>query len=147
MYLIMKCEELCDGWECDANRIPLAVVADWKDWIQRNPVHTYEVYQIVGESLELIKGYHQNLEDGMALYWWGKDENPEEVSPTVIRKYPNYTRNNILLPSIEKIIKKAKRDGENFDDSLSNCGYIAWTMNDNYYVYGEYSDNHYTLGY
>lgn len=148
MYLIMKCEELNDGWECDANRTPLAVVSDWKYFIKLNPLDSYEVYQIVGESLELIKRYDECLEDGMAFYRWEKDDNPEEVAPTVIQKYVGKTRYNPIPRLVEKEMKQAKASDENFDDSLENCGHITWTNNNGtYYVYGEFRDNHYSIGY
>ena len=31
-YLIVKCEPLNDGWECDANRTPITMVDDWRQW-------------------------------------------------------------------------------------------------------------------
>ena len=31
-YLVIKCEELGDGWECDADREPLCVTEDISKW-------------------------------------------------------------------------------------------------------------------
>lgn len=143
MYLIMKCEELNDGWECDANRTPLAVVNDWKYWIKCNPTNYYEVYQIVGESPELIKRYDECLEEGMALYSWSEDSDPESIEPTIIKKYVGKTRNGMIPTMVEKHMKGAK----NIENWLESCGHITWNKGGNYFVYGEFRDGHYSLGY
>lgn len=56
-YLIVKCEELLDGWECDASRTPMYVTNDWK---QNRPKYRFEVYEIRSSgSLKLIKHYDE----------------------------------------------------------------------------------------
>lgn len=55
-YLIVKCEELSDGWECDANRIPVCITDDWRKIELDYP---FEVYKILPSGfLTLIKDYY-----------------------------------------------------------------------------------------
>ena len=55
-YLIMKCEELNDQWETDADRIPVTMVDDWKKWEKEfKPKWFYEVYELINNSFTLIK--------------------------------------------------------------------------------------------
>lgn len=42
-YLIVKCEPLSDGWECDANRIPLCVIDNLNEYKGK---WGYEIYEI-----------------------------------------------------------------------------------------------------
>ena len=77
MYLIMRCDELGDQYECDANREPIAITSDWKDWLkENNPDYLFEVYSWDGTSMECIKDYDSFMEEGMAFYWWyeGKED-------------------------------------------------------------------------
>lgn len=55
MYLIVKCDELWDQYECDANRKPLCVVTDYNPYKK----HGYEVYKIDRKTgnLTLIQEY------------------------------------------------------------------------------------------
>lgn len=50
-YLIVKCEPLSDGWECDANRIPLCVTdnpdAYKGEW-------GYEIYEIRSDGRTIL---------------------------------------------------------------------------------------------
>ena len=141
-YLVVECNELCDGYECDANRTPRFITDDWKN-------HTYdydfEVYEILenGEIGKKIKSYDNYLETGMALYYWSEDEDCEEVSPTVIYKYPNTTNKNKVPEEVKKYIKK----GNDVYDNLISSGDITFYIDGKYYVYGKYSDNHYSFGY
>ena len=144
-YLIMKCEELGDQWECDCNRTPITMCEDWQKWYQQNKniKYDFQVYEFKNNSFELIKEYTTPMEEGMALYYWTEEQDPEKDSPTIIYKYKNYTRKDSIpkecLPFIEK--------GTDLDDSLLNCGIIDFYIDTNYYVYGEYNDNWYSLGY
>ncbi len=55
-YLIMKCEELNDQWETDADRIPITMVDDWKKWEKEfKPKWFYEVYEFNNNNFTLIK--------------------------------------------------------------------------------------------
>ena len=57
MYLIIKCDELGDQWECDAKRIPLRIVTDYSPYME----YGYEVYKIDKKTgnLTLIQEYDE----------------------------------------------------------------------------------------
>ena len=56
-YLIIKCDELGDQWECDAYRTPLGITNDislWKD------LRGYDIYKIKSNGkLEMVKDYEE----------------------------------------------------------------------------------------
>ena len=53
-YLVIKCEELSDQWECDADRVPVYVGDNIKKY--QNP--GYEIYKInIDGTLEKIQDY------------------------------------------------------------------------------------------
>ena len=52
-YLIIKCTELCDQYECDAYREPICITDNYDDFNK----YGYEIYKICSESLVLIKEY------------------------------------------------------------------------------------------
>ena len=54
-YLVIKCEELSDQYECDAFRKPLCVTDDISKWEAK---FGYEIYRICENGkLRLIKEY------------------------------------------------------------------------------------------
>ena len=152
LYLIMRCDELNDQYECDADRTPIAIVEDWKDWANNHITdYDYEIWEYDGSEFSRIKEYDEGIEEGMALYYWEDSENPEVYAPHVIAKFPSFTRNTAVPLIVKETIKKGAYtcdEEEGVDDNLISCGYITWyNKEDRYYVYGKYSDNHYSLGY
>lgn len=152
LYLIMRCDELGDQYECDADRTPITLVEDWKDWAKNHtPDYAYEVWQYNDDNtFSCIKEYGA-LTEGMAFYYWDEEEDCEENKPHIIAKFPSLTRKSAVPSIVKQTIKKGAYtwDGEEgVDDELTNCGFISWDNKEHrYYVYGEYSGNHYTLGY
>ena len=60
-YLIVKCKPLNDQWESDAHRTPMFLVDDWKQWAQtRKSKFYFEVYEIRGNSLKLVKDWEDD---------------------------------------------------------------------------------------
>lgn len=58
-YLIVKCEELNDQYECDAYRTPITMTANWKNWCKvKKPKFLFEVYEFVNDNFKLIKEYY-----------------------------------------------------------------------------------------
>lgn len=45
-YLIVRCTDLYDQNECDADRRPLVLVDDWEKWVSAHPKEHYEVYKV-----------------------------------------------------------------------------------------------------
>lgn len=56
-YLIVKCVELGDQWECDADRKPITLVDNWRKYLKSHRKGFYEVYELQGDKFVLIKGY------------------------------------------------------------------------------------------
>lgn len=51
-YLIVKCEPLCDQFECDAHRIPICTTMDYSGY----DAEQYEVYAIYKDGrIKLIR--------------------------------------------------------------------------------------------
>ena len=55
-YLIMKCDELSDQYECDADRSPVCLADNWTYYNE----YGYEVYEVLkNNTFKLIKSYEQ----------------------------------------------------------------------------------------
>ena len=56
MYLIIKCDELSDQWECDAYREPICITEDYSQYNKLG----YEIYEILADgNLRNIKDYDE----------------------------------------------------------------------------------------
>lgn len=54
-YLVVKCEELSDQYECDADRTPICITKNYKPYDD----YGYEIYEIMSDGkLKLIKDYY-----------------------------------------------------------------------------------------
>lgn len=156
-YLIMKCKELGDQYECDANREPMFLVDDWKEWYQENhPNYMFEVYKFEDEEeCTLEKRYEEAMEEGMALYFWRAGEDPEEVPPTVIAHYKDYDRHSPVPQKVWSVFRQGaywyddgKYTEEDFKKDLKCCGGASWEDKERkFWVYGHYADGRYSLGY
>ena len=149
MYLIMKCDQLADQYECDVDRTPIALTSDWQTWVKENkPDYLFEVWEYdINNQFTCIKDYEDPMEQGMALYYWAPDEYIHWDSPHVVVKFPNYNRES-PIPDI--VIKRISTNTEKSEvyNRLESRGFIKWYDNeDNYYVYGEYEDDNYLTGF
>lgn len=135
-YLIMKCEELGDQYECDANRIPITMTDDWETWYKKTePDYCFEVYEFKNNEFILVKDYETSMEQGMAFVMFDDDDDEDKF--TIIERFPNFNRDNPM----PKTLRKRALKGEDFDDSLRNCGYVSWFEKGTLYAYTEYYDN------
>lgn len=133
MYLIMKCVELGDQWECDAYRSPITLVENWEKWFKETkPSYRFEVYEFIDNRFNCVKEYDTPMEEGMVFAYYGEDD-----EPIIIEKFPNATRRT-KVP--KDILARAKR-GDEYDNSLRNCGYISWLEDEVLYCYTEYTDS------
>lgn len=134
-YLIVECNELGDQYECDANRIPITMTDNWKEWYAKaNPDYCFEVYEFKNNKFILVKDYETSMEQGMAFVMFNDDDEDEF---TIIERFPNFDRNK----SMPKTLRKRALKGEDLDDSLRNCGYVSWFEKGTLYAYTEYYDN------
>lgn len=54
-YLVVKCDELSDQYECDADRTPICVTKNYNKYNHPG----YEIYEILSDGkLKLIKQYY-----------------------------------------------------------------------------------------
>lgn len=60
MYIIVKCYELGDQWECDADRRPYMITLDWVKAMSFGC--GYEVYETdsTGRVVKCIKDYYDD---------------------------------------------------------------------------------------
>ena len=145
MYLIMRCDALGDQYECDADRTPVCLVTDWKEWYYlAMPHYAFEVYEMTdNQEFNLVKSYEEPATQGMAVYFWPQDVECSKTEPTVISWFPNRTRQEKIPDKVMQMIT----EGHDYNDYLESCGSCTWLFEDNYYVYGEYRDFIYTTGY
>ena len=109
---------------------------NWKTWYKNNnPNYRFEVYEYKNNHFTCVKDYDTSMENGMVFVWF--DEDTPEDKFNVITRFPNYNR---YIPMPKDLYARAKM-GEDFDDSLSNRGYVSWNEGDRYYAYTEYYDN------
>ena len=157
-YLIVKCEELGDQYECDANREPMFLVDDWEKWYHDNlPRYKFEVYKFEDDKqCTLEKTYETSMDYGMALYYWHEGEDCETVSPTVVAKYARADRNTPVPDEVLSVFHQGAywSDGDKFTDKdfkkdLKCCGAASWLDEkyEKYWVYGNYEDGRYCPNY
>ena len=131
-YLIMKCEPLNDQYECDANRTPISMTNDWRNWYNVNkPDYMFEVYEFINDEFKIIKDYETPMEFGMCLAYYDEDKD----NFVFLKKFPNLTRKGILP---EEVLERVK--GKNTYSYLSRHGYIFWEEKEIPVAYTEYND-------
>lgn len=92
-YLIIKCTDLEDQYECDADREPICITDDYTDY----KVYGYEVYEIKTDgSLEKIQNYYD--------YEWA--EEPITDDPEKVKQAENIFAFIDELLELEKNLKK-----------------------------------------
>lgn len=159
-YLIMRCHGTYDIDYCE----PVAIVDDWKQWYENTqPNYLTEIYSYDGEQFAQIKQYYEPYKSGMALYYWEENEDPAEVPPHVIKKWPERTPDEEVPEEVKNWADQKRYDstGDPFDLELALHDFprednISWFTGhfskkkfkpDRYYVYGEYEDFRYSTGY
>ena len=140
MYLIMKCSELSDQFECDASREPFCLTEDPKQY-----GYGFEIYKVKSDNtFELVKEYDEANEIGFAIV----DYDDENDAPFVRKKYPNLTRETITESQVKQIKKEfgfIETVKEIFDD-ISCSGSHGEDIGEKWRVFGEYLDNHFDRG-
>jgi hypothetical protein len=143
MYLIMECKELGDQWECDADRSPVCLVEDCSKYGVG-----YEVYKVLEDgTFRKIKGYDETLERGMAVYFW--QDGVEAGEPTIREKWKNMKRGAMTESKIQRL-KNKYGFHDTVEEMLHNIhcsGMHGESINNKWYVIGEYCDNIYDMGY
>ena len=102
--------------------------------INQHGTHSIVVGKTKNNEFILVKDYDTPMEHGMVFV----NCEDEEGVFTIIERFPNSDRNK----SMPKTLRERALKGEDFDDSLCNCGYVSWFENGRFYAYTEYYDNH-----
>lgn len=145
-YLIVKCDDLNDQWECDANRTPVCLTNDYSKYNKMG----YEIYEVKADgTLKQIREYDDVTERWLCVYLWNNSEEVEEKSPDIAIKIKKGDRDNVT----KSLIKKIKQQ-YHFSESINEiereircCGSYGEEMNNRWVVFGEVFDNHYPYGY
>ena len=133
-YLITRCDELDDQYECDANREPITLTDDWKKWYETNtPNYCFEVYEFSENHFTRIKDYNDAIEEGMCFAYYPNDD---EI-PVALKKYPNLDR----YSKVPKYILERALKSKEYENCLECCGYISWCENGVLYCWTEYTDH------
>lgn len=139
-YLIIKCDELSDGWECDAYREPICMTGDYSKY-----GYGYEAYELQSDNtFKLIKDYDKFNEEGIAVYDYTDDKLNK-----VFEKHKDLGRYKITKSQIKKWKSKYhfKETVEEIFTDLQCTGSYGEQINDRWTVIGEYIDDKYTSGY
>lgn len=142
-YLVIKCEELGDQWECDADRKPLCVVDDYTAYNKCG----YEIYHIHDDgSLEKIRDYDDITDEYIAYCEYDEDESAD--IPAKVVRLKDGSRYDITKNDIKEWYKRF-----GFTDSIDeieaefNCsGEHGEEINGRWCVIGEAFDDRYPRG-
>lgn len=134
-YLIMKCDELGDQWECDADRTPICMTDDWEAYFNANNIpYDFEVWERQADNtFKRIKEYYTYMNTGMVFGYC--PENNQD--PIIIERFPNKTKED---PIPKHILERGKK-GYDYEEDC-NGGINWWEDDDNLYFYCWYGDNH-----
>lgn len=110
MYLVMKCEELSDQFECDANRTPICIVDDYTNYNKCG----YEIYSINEDgSLKKIRDYDEVTDEYISYCEYNENESSD--IPVKIVRLKEGSRDDITKNDIKKWCKQF-----GFTDSLKS---------------------------
>lgn len=137
-YLIMRCEELGDQWECDADRTPVCITDNFDKFNQ----YGYEIYKICdNETFELIKQYYESSEEGFAVYKWYNDDDVEDKEPNVIMEKIKGVGRSYFTKSKAKKIKSKYGFKDTVNEiytDIRSCGSHSEEIDNEWVVIGEY---------
>lgn len=141
MYLIVKCKELSDQYECDAMRKPVCLTENPEKYGRG-----FEVYEVKpNNTFKLVKDYDKSIETGFALVnWVGKKEN----IPEVLKKFPKRTRLSFTKTEIQKLKKEFdfKDSVDKIFNDIRQSGGHGEIVKSVWRVFGEYEDSYYCIG-
>lgn len=138
-YLVVKCTELNDQHECDADREPICLTDDCEKFNK----YGYEIYEITSNNtFKLVKEYDTSSDKGVAVYKWHNDNGEEDKDEPdeIIAKFKNHTRYDYTKSKIKQI-----KSDYHFKDSIDDIyldmkcsGAHGEEINGEWVVIGEY---------
>lgn len=145
-YLVVKCDELNDQWECDANRTPICLTDDYSKY----DCFGYDIYEVKADgTFELIREYGQISCEEIVIAIWNDAETTEEKDPDKIIPIKKGDRKVVS----KKLVEKLKRQ-YHFPDTVTEIfnditcsGAYGEEINGAWVVLGEKMDNIIMKGY
>ena len=142
-YLVVKCDELGDQFECDADRTPICVVDNYTDYDKMG----YEIYEINDDgSLTKIREYETATDEYFSYCEY--DDSPDDWTPKKIIRLKDGDRNAINKTNIKKW-KAQFHFSETINSIMQTiecCGEYGEKINDKWCVIGETYDECYPTG-
>jgi hypothetical protein len=142
MYLIVKCTELMDQYECEYDREPLKVVSDYAPYNK----YGYEIYEIsTSGALNRIRKASTVTEKGIGLFWF-KHFNYSTPSK-IFWKKPNISIQDVSLNQVKKWFSEVGiNDLDNDLEKRLARGDAYWVeKDDGDFILSNYEDD-YVLG-
>lgn len=144
-YLIIKCEELGDQWECDADRIPICVIDNYSEYNKRG----YEIYEINNDgSLKKIRDYDQVTSEYFVFCRYNNDD--PDGTPLQIEYLKKGSRSNVTRADVKKWCKQFnfQESVETIYNEIKSWGGHGELVDENdWLVFGEAYDDIYPKGY
>ena len=129
MYLVVRCEELGDQYECDANRVPVCLTEDYDKYNKRG----YEIYKVLPDNtFELVREYDTITKEDMVVAIWYNEDNCDNDPDEIIHICDG--DRDAVTTSMIKTIKKKYHFHETIKDikhDISSCGAHTETPDDN----------------
>lgn len=146
-YLIVKCEELDDPYECDADRMPICLTDDYNKYNK----YGYEIYRINNDnSLTKVRDYNSVTTTKMGVYYWNYDNynDLESTKPNVLETWKGDS-DSITKSQVKKLKEKYHFKGmvKDIYDDITHCAGYGEEIDGKWTVIGEINDNDYCIGY
>lgn len=139
MYLIVKCTELLDQYECDYDREPLKVVSDYTPYDKKG----YEVYEIsTSGGLNCIRKADAVTEKGVGLFWFTPFN--YKTPNKIFWKKPNISLAYVPFSQMKEWFSEVGINDLDIDDleEMSTCSDVyCITKDGGDFVLAEYEDD------
>ena len=136
-YLIVKCKELEDQYECDCDRKPICITDDPQKYSSG-----YDIYEVKEDgTLSLVKSYDEYNENGMTLLYQKEDED----EPITLQKWEGLERDDVTF----EIIKQCgfrKNTEKKIKSQICSMGSYQENRTEGIYLLTEYFSYNFNLG-
>ena len=144
-YLVVRCVELGDQWECDADRRPVCLTEDYSKYDKQG----YEIYKLNKDNtFTLVRNYEDVTKEEMVVAIW-KNVNHCENKPSKYITICGGDRDYVTSSTIEKV-KKTYHFADSIEDiesDISCSGYHGEEINGKWVVFGEKFDDYISKGF
>ena len=134
-YLIIKCKELNDQYECDADRTPVCVTDDYSSYNKKG----YEIYRIEENgNLTKIREYDEVSECYIGYFEWNDEDDDYDNGPLKKVRLKNGDRDDVSLSDIKKWKKlfHFSASANEIKEDIDCCGAFGALIGDKWCVLG-----------